>query len=454
MIVPRNRLLYWTAALLPAVGLAAAWPETAFLGWALAGLLALTAALDGALSPGRLAGLSVSLPELLRLTKDREGVLEIRVENERRKVRRLRLGLNFPAEVQSEHHDLLVELPKQETSSDVSWPCRGIKRGRYYLDRCYLEVSSGLGFWSARKTVACRAEIRVYPNLMSEDKNLAALFLNRGASGIHAQRQIGKGRDFEQLRDYLSGDGYEDIHWKATAKRGRPVTKVYQLERTQEVYVVIDASRLSGRDPLPAVGRREGRLAGSPEPATLLERFVTAGLILCLAAQRQGDLFGLLTFSDRVRRFVRAKNGKTHYDACREALYTLEPQEVSPDFSEVFTFIATRLRKRALLLILTNLDDPILAESYTQNIQIVSRRHLIMTSMISPPGVRPLFSSPEMSTEDDLYQALGGHMLWSGLRETEKLLRRKNVSFHLLENEKLSAELVTQYLSVKRRQAL
>ena len=77
-----------------------------------------------------------------------------------------------------------------------------------------------------------------------------------------------------------------------------------------------------------------------------------------------------------------------------------------------------------------------------------------MTSMISPPGVRPLFSAPEMSTEDDLYQALGGHMLWSGLRETEKHLRRKNVSFHLLENEKLSAELVTQYLSVKRRQAL
>ena len=132
----------------------------------------------------------------------------------------------------------------------------------------------------------------------------------------------------------------------------------------------------------------------------------------------------------------------------------MEPQEVSPDFSEVFTFIATRLRKRALLLILTNLDDPILAESYTHSIQIVSKRHLIMTSMINPPGVRPLFSSPEVGTEDDIYQALGGHILWAGLRDTEKHLRRKNVSFHLLDNEKLSAELVTQYLSVKRRQAL
>jgi uncharacterized protein (DUF58 family) len=64
---------------------------------------------------------------------------------------------------------------------------------------------------------------------------------------MHTQRQVGKGRDFEQLREYLPGDGYEDIHWKATAKYGHPVTKVFQIERTQELYVVLDASRLSGR---------------------------------------------------------------------------------------------------------------------------------------------------------------------------------------------------------------
>ena len=93
-----------------------------------------------------------------------------------------------------------------------------------------------------------QSEIRVYPNLLTERKNLAALFLNRGTFGIHAQRQVGKGRDFEKLREYVPGDGYDEIHWKATARRGRPITKVFQIEKTQEIYVIVDASRLSARE--------------------------------------------------------------------------------------------------------------------------------------------------------------------------------------------------------------
>src|SRR5439155_5760719 len=98
-----------------------------------------------------------------------------------------------------------------------------------------------------RKSVPTQSEIRVYPNLLRERRDLAALFLHRGAFGLHAERQVGKGREFEKLREYVPGDGYDEIHWKATAKRGRPITKVFQIERTQEVYVVIDASRLSAR---------------------------------------------------------------------------------------------------------------------------------------------------------------------------------------------------------------
>ncbi len=80
--------------------------------------------------------------------------------------------------------------------------------------------------------------------------------------------------------------------------------------------------------------------------------------MLGLAAERQGDLFGLLTFTDKVEKFVRAKNGKAHYNACRDALYTLEPKIVTPDFDELCAFIRLRLRRRALLVFLTALDDP------------------------------------------------------------------------------------------------
>jgi uncharacterized protein (DUF58 family) len=187
---------------------------------------------------------------------------------------------------------------------------------------------------------------------------------------------------------------------------------------------------------------------------TTFERFVTAALIMGLAAERQGDLFGILTFSDRVRAFVRAKNGKAHYNACREALYTLQPQGVTPDFSELFTFIGSHLRRRALLVFLTNLDDLVLAESFVDNIHLICRRHLVLANMVKPRFAKPLFSSPSVKSVDDMYRNLAGHFLWAGLRETAKVLHRSGVGFSMLDNEKMCTQLVSQYLSIKQRQML
>ena len=264
-----------------------------------------------------------------------------------------------------------------------------------------------------------------------------------------------RGREFEQLREYLPGDSYEDIHWKATARRGQPITKVYQIERTQQIYVILDGSRLSARNSDP-LGHNRSSLgpADYPEYTTIMERFAAAALVMGLAADRQGDVFGLLAFDDRVRQFVRAKNGRAHYDVCRDALYTLQAQSVTPDFEELFTFIATKIRRRALLIFLTNLDDPVLAESFTAHIDIISRKHLILVNMLKPVGAEPLFSNPSVNSTDDIYQKLGGHLLWRHLRETEKFLQRHGIGFYLLKNENLCIDLVSQYLTVKRRQIL
>lgn len=127
---------------------------------------------------------------------------------------------------------------------------------------------------------------------------------------------------------------------------------------------------------------------------------------------------------------------------------------MAPDFDEVFTFIRNRIRRRALLIFLTNLDDPLLAEGFIKNIDLIARHHLILVNMLRPGIARPLFSNPEVNKVDDLYRELGGHLLWSHLRETTKILQRHGVRFNLLENENLCVELIAQYLSVKQRQLL
>ena len=464
MIVPGSKLLFWVAAVvLPFSLLAGVEPSAAMLSLSAIGALAAIAILDLIRAPGGLAGIGVSLPEISRMSRGRRGKLELRIQNKQGKQMNLRLALAMPREIESLQEDLRVTLPAESEWSRVAWTCLPRKRGNYRLNAAYVEGDSPLGFWAARKKLPANSQIRVYPNLLTDRKNLAGLFLNRGAFGLHAQRQVGKGREFEKLREYVPGDAYDEIHWKATAKRGRPITKVFQIERTQEVYVVIDSSRLTARAPEdrePNAGSR-GPAGGARLPTldprlatTTLERFITAALVLGLAAEQQGDLFGLLAFSDKVESFVRARNGKAHYGACRDALYTLQPKLVTPDYDEVCTFIRLRMQRRTLLIFLTALDDAVLAESFVRNMDLIRRQHFVVVNMLQPPGVAPVFTNPNLTTMDELYQHLGGHLLWHNLRELEKVLQRRGVRFSLLKDERFSAELVSQYLNIKKRQLI
>jgi len=434
MIVPRNRLLFWFAVIvLPFSVLAGTHPSTLPACLAIIAAFVLVAVWDVLTSRRLLNGLHLEAPAISRLAIDKEGQFELRLRNESRQPRALRLALPLPAEFTAPWDEIEVALPAEVEWSQFPWTCLPNKRGRYSLDAAYLESASPLGLWSVRKTMPLRAEIRVFPNMQKERKGLGLMF--RGAFGTHAQRQVGKGREFEKLRDYVTGDGSEDIHWKATARRGKPVTKVFQVERTQEVYVALDTSRLSARE-------------------DAIERHISTALLIGAAAEQQGDLFGLLSFSDRVENFVRARTGTAHYNSCRDAIYALQPSEVNPDFDEVCSFIRLRLRRRALVIILTALDDPVLAENFVRNVDIIARQHLVVVGMMKPSGVAPLFSDPAVSTSDDLYEKLGGHLRGQNLEEISRLLQRRGVKLSIFDSERMGLSLVSEYLNIKKRQLL
>ncbi len=437
MIVPSSRLLFWVAAaVVPVAAAAGAVPEALPVAAAALGVFLAAVAADAALASRALAGVRVELPPLVRLAQDRDGTIDVRILREGPRPRRLRLALPLPPGISSPADDLVTELPPESPAARLSWPCRGVRRGRYLVERCFLEAPSPLGLWAYRAAAPSPSELRVYPNLMTERRDVAAILLKRGLTGIHAQRQLGRGRDFEKLREYIPGDASEDIHWKATAKRGAPVTKVFQIERTQDVYVILDASRLSGRK------------------SDALERSATAALVLAIAAEQQADHFGLVTFSDRVLGFLRAGSGRGHFNACRDLLYTLTPQTVAPDFDELGAFLRQRVRRRALFVFLTDLDDPVLAEAFTRAIEPLRRQHVVFVGMRRPEGAAPLFSGADVATADDVYSRLAGHLSWRALRELETALKRRGVELALFERGEMTAGLVARYLRIKQRQQL
>ena len=130
-------------------------------------------------------------------------------------------------------------------ASRFDWACTGVARGDHPLRELHLEAPSPFGLWLARSERELHSSLRVYPNL--RDRASAALFQRNSALGLRLRRQIGKGREFDNLRQYIPGDGFEDIDWKATARRQYPVVKLFRVEHSQEVYAVVDSSRLSAR---------------------------------------------------------------------------------------------------------------------------------------------------------------------------------------------------------------
>jgi uncharacterized protein (DUF58 family) len=431
MIAPTSRLLLVSAAVaLPLATIGGMFPAT--LPVCIVGLAAFTgiAFYDAVQAFRRSDAVTLSTPPYVRVTKDVTAALPVVVTNQGGTAA-LRLGVTMPPGIETESPVLAVSAP--QSGMQLDWPCTGRARGDHRLRELYLEAASPLGLWQARTARPIDFSFRVYPNL--RDRSTAALFLRTANIGLRMRRQVGKGREFENLRQYMSGDSFEDVHWKATAKRGFPAVKLYRVEHAQEVYAIVDASRLSAR---------EG----------ILESFVEASLHLALVAEKQGDRFGLVTFSDRTLKFVRARNGMDHFRLCRETIYNLQAQRVSPDFRDVMTSLQLNLRRRALLVFFTSLDDALLAETFEHDIGMLARRHVVLVNVRKTAALKQLYAGEPTKDVDGLYSGLAGQMLWNRMRTLQMALQNRGVKLALTDPDRIKMQVTAGYLDVKRRQTL
>ncbi len=444
MIIPNTRLLVFFAFTgVPALALIGV--DRSFLEPLALFLCVLTLFLasDVFLLKGISRGITFSFPDKLRIIEKGEAELEIHIAQNRPEKRSLLLAFALPPQMISSKNIEVVELSAEVKATSISWPFYAKRRGSFFIAEYYTGYRSPLGFWTIRYRHQLNLSVHVYPNLRTERRGLEEILL-RGREGMLVRRQMGQGREFEKLRDYIPGDNYADIHWKATARRANPVTKLFQIESTKEVYVILDTSRLSARSIVDESGNF----------ATCLDYYVTAAMMLGLVTQRQKDHFGVIAFADKMRRFVRAGSGLCHYNACRDALFELEPLPVAVNFQEIITQIKWRLRKRALLIFLTNLDDPMLAESFTHSIESISRQHLILVDIFPQTGTKPIFSNGTLRSESEIYRNLAEHHQWHQLAQLQLSLHRKNVQLFQMTDPHMAVHLARQYLEVKQSQRL
>lgn len=247
MIAPRTNLVAWAAAIILPLsilaGVVGSLRSICVLGIVVFGLFCLV---DLLLGLGKYRQLELQIPLVNRVTAGREFELDLKLNGTGFRGGVIRLALDLPPSVKAEQSSIPVPIKAGIVNFSIPVKAVAEQRGTYPLNRLFFDWISPVRFWVFREERSLKSELRVYPDLALEGRKIAH-FLNRGGFGVHRQRQIGRGREFEKLREYEPGDSFDSIHWKAAAKRHKPITKVFQVEKSQEVYLAIDSSRLSSR---------------------------------------------------------------------------------------------------------------------------------------------------------------------------------------------------------------
>lgn len=310
------------------------------------------------------------------------------------------------------------------------------RRGDFAFGRTLLRVRSVLGLFERQLAFPTARRVAVYPNL--RDLRRYDLLVRRGLiaeAGTRAARRFGPGTEFERLREYVPDDEFRRINWKATARRGTPISAEYETERSQNVVVLLDAGRL---------------MAAVADGLTKLDHSLNAGLLLTYAASLRGDRVGLLAYADRVAAFLPPRRGRRAFLAILEHLYGLEPQLTESDHARAMSYLAGRNLSRSLLVLFTDLADPEPSRALTAHLARAASRHLVALVTVSDPALVGPAERPARDSQQ-LYEKAVAQRLLDERRQIMAGLGQRGILTLDRPADRLSAEVVAAYLELKSR---
>jgi uncharacterized protein (DUF58 family) len=296
--------------------------------------------------------------------------------------------------------------------------------------------------------------LRIEADLRSGRREILRSPIYRGLVASQQTPWTGPGRDFERLREYQPGDNYSEIAWKSTARRAAPVTRLFQWEQKQEVYFVVDQSRASALAVDPRIAP-ESSVSQERAPRRLLDLAVETALVGATVALELGDEFGLVSYADEPKSWLRAASGQSQFHQFRERLLNIEPLPTTADYEALFSEIRVRLRRRAYLLVLADLTERSVSDSLRRGVGLVRSSHAILMTSILPAHARPAFSpEEELHTDQDVYAVLAGEKENQRLGALSQQMRQLGVQLRYIPADKFLRTTVEGYLESKREQRL
>jgi uncharacterized protein (DUF58 family) len=317
--------------------------------------------------------------------------------------------------------------------ADLAYRLRPTSRGNLQFGPIEARLRSPLSLWERTARIAAAQELRVYPNfaaltgyaLLATDHRLSEV-------GILQRRRRGEGLDFDQLREYREGDSVRKIDWKASERMRKLISRDYQDERDQQMMFLIDCGR---------------RMRAQDDACSHFDHALDATLLLAYVALRQGDAVGLMTMSG-AERFVAPRKSRATVHRILNTVYDLQPSLLTPDYYQAAVALSQRLRKRALVIIISNLRDED-DETLIPALKLLQKRHLVLFASLREKVLDDAVRLPVTDYESALTHAAAVDYRLERDAAFQRL-KLGNVVCLDVPPQKLPVALVNQYLALKR----
>lgn len=346
--------------------------------------------------------------------------------------------------------DIIDELPEQfqlrnqvhrislkgNATVTIRYSLRPLTRGLYGFGDVHIYISSPLGLMTRRITTPAQNAVAVYPSIIQlrrfELKNIKKI---ANEFGFKKVRRLGHSYEFEQIKTYVRGDDYRSINWKATGRRSQLMVNQYEDEKSQQVYSVIDKSRVMH---MPFGGM------------SLFDYAVNASLVLTNIALAKQDKAGLLTFAEMPKTLVRAERKRAQLRLIMEALYKEEEEELESNYERLYLSVRKLVSGRSLLFLYTNFESSYSLQRVLPQLRKLNQLHLLVVVFFENTELIPGPMSVSTTLEDIYREATAEHFILTKHQIVQEL-KQHGIMAILTRPEHLTISSINKYLELKSR---
>ena len=346
--------------------------------------------------------------------------------------------------------DVIDELPEQlqirnflrevhlapNVVNEQIYSVRPLTRGEYVFGRIYLFVRTSIGLINRRIEGDHSRSLPVYPSIVQMKKYELKTFARTATEyGVKKVRRIGHSYEFEHIKQYMRGDDYRSINWKATSRRAQLMVNQYEDEKSQQVYCIIDKSRVMH---MPFNG------------LSLFDYAVNASLVISNIVLGKQDKAGLITFAEAPKALVKAERSKLQLKKIMETLYREKEGSVEANYESMYTTVQKFVNGRCLLFLYTNFESSYALHRVLPQLRRLNEQHLLVVVFFENTEISG-HTSAHVETVEDIYtQATAEHYLLTKIQLAQEL-KQFGIMSILTKPENLTVTTINKYLELKSR---